>query len=154
MTTRLSEHFSLEEFILSPTALALGIKNAPTTAHLTHLKALAEQMEKVRALFGKPIIVTSAYRNPELNAAVNGVPTSAHALGHAADFHVHGLIDLEAAMRVRDSNLKFDQLIYEKNRCVHISFDPRLAASPPGMRRDVRRQPGGPQTRTYPGLEP
>jgi putative chitinase len=144
---RLTEHFLLEEFTLSSTALALGIPNDPTPEHLEHLKHLAECMETVRALFDKPIEITSGYRNPQINAAVGGVPNSAHALGHAADFHVHGLIDLDAAKRIRDSALKFDQLIFEKNRCVHISFDPQL-------RQQVLRQPGGPGSPVHKGLEP
>jgi putative chitinase len=144
---RLTEHFLLEEFTLSSTALALGIPNDPTPAHLENLKHLAECMETVRALFDKPIEITSGYRNPQINAAVGGVPNSAHALGHAADFHVHGLEDLDAAKRIRDSALKFDQLIFEKNRCVHISFDPQL-------RQQVLRQPGGPGSPVHKGLEP
>jgi putative chitinase len=143
---KLTEHFALEEFTLSSTALALGIENTPTAEHLENLKRVAEGMEAVRALFDLPIEITSGYRNPQVNAAVGGVPTSAHALGFAADFHVHGLQDLEAAKRIRDSGLKFDQLIFEKNRCVHISFDPRL-------RREVRRQPGGPGSPVHQGLE-
>jgi hypothetical protein len=87
----------------------------------------------VRALFDKPIAISSGYRNPQVNKAVGGVSNSAHALGHAADFHVDGLDDLAAAKWVRDSELKFDQLIYEKGRCVHISFDP-------AMRQQVMRQ--------------
>lgn len=144
---KLTKHFLLEEFTLSSTALALGIKNKPTAAHLKNLRRLAKRMEAVRAQFGKPIEITSGYRNPQVNAAVGGVPDSAHALGHAADFHVHGLDDLETAKRIRDSGLKFDQLIYEKNRCVHISFDPR-------MRQHVLRQPGGPGSPVHQGLEP
>jgi putative chitinase len=143
---RLTPHFLLEEFTLSSTALALGIENTPTPEHLGNLKRLAASMEEVRALFGKVIEITSGYRNPDVNAAVGGVANSAHALGLAADFHVHGLTDLDAAKRVRDSALEFDQLIYEKNRCVHLSVDPR-------MRRQVRRQPGGPGSKVYDGLE-
>lgn len=144
---KLSEHFSLEEFTHSSKAISMGDSNTPTPAHLENLKRLAERMEAVRALFGRPIEITSAYRNPRVNAAVGGVPTSAHAVGHAADFHVDGMSDLDAAIRIRDSGLKFDQLIYEKNRCVHISFDPAR------MRQDVRRQPGGPGSPTYKGLQ-
>jgi zinc D-Ala-D-Ala carboxypeptidase len=143
---QLSPHFSLEEFTHSSTAIAIGDPNQPTPEHLENLKKLAEHMEEVRALFGKLIEITSAYRNSKVNAAVGGVPTSAHALGHAADFHVHGVHDLEAAKTIRDSGLKFDQLIYEKNRCVHISFDPR-------MRQQVKRQPGGPGSPVHNGLE-
>lgn len=144
---KLSAHFSLEEFTISSKALSMGVKNTPTPPHLENLKRLAERMEAVRALFNRPIEITSAYRNPQVNAAVGGVPTSAHALGHAADFHVDGMTDLEASKRIRDSGLKFDQLIYEKSRCVHISFDPRL-------RGQVLRQPGGPGSAVYNGLEP
>jgi len=144
---KLSAHFSLEEFTISSKALSMGIKNDPTPPHLENLKRLAERMEAVRALFDRPIEITSAYRNPQVNAAVGGVPTSAHAVGHAADFHVDGMTDLQVAKVIRDSTLKFDQLIYEKSRCVHISFDPRL-------RRQVLRQPGGPGSPVHAGLEP
>ncbi len=144
---KLTAHFSLEEFTISSKALSMGVKNDPTPQHLENLKHLAERMEAVRALFNRPIEITSAYRNPQVNAAVGGVPNSAHALGHAADFHVDGLTDLDAAKKIRDSALKFDQLIYEKSRCVHISFDPTL-------RRQVLRQPGGPGSSVYNGLEP
>jgi len=143
---QLTPHFKLEELTLSSTALALGIENKPTPEHLENLRKLANRMEDVRALFDSVIEITSGYRNPQVNAAVGGVPNSAHALGLAADFHVHGFSDLEAAKRVRDSGLKFDQLIYEENRCVHLSVDPR-------MRQQVLRQPGGPGSPVHPGLE-
>lgn len=144
---QLSPHFSLEEFTTSTKAISMGVKNEPTPAHLENLKHLADRMEAVRALFNRPIEITSGYRNPVVNAAVGGVETSAHAKGHAADFHVDGLSDLEVARKIRDSGLKFDQLILEKNRCVHISFDPGL------MRQQVLRQPGGPGSKCYRGLE-
>jgi zinc D-Ala-D-Ala carboxypeptidase len=144
---QLSEHFSLEEFTVSTTALSMGVANTPMPEHLANLQNLAKCMEDVRALFNRRIEITSGYRNPEVNAAVGGVPTSAHALGHAADFHVDGSTDLAAAKVIRDSALKFDQLIFEKNRCVHISFHP-------DMRRQVLRQPGGPGSNVFNGLEP
>jgi putative chitinase len=142
---KLTEHFALEEFTNSSTALALGIENTPTATHMKNLQKLAAGMEEVRALFNKVIEITSGYRNPEINKAVGGVKNSAHALGWAADFHVHGIEDLEAAKVIRDSGIAFDQLIYERNRCVHISFDPQ-------MRQMVLSQPGGPGSPTQPGL--
>lgn len=143
---QLTPHFMLEEFTLSSTALAHGIDNVPEPEHLENLKVLAQRMEEVRALFNAVIEITSGYRNPKVNALVGGVPNSAHAVGFAADFHVHGFSDLEAAKRIRDSALKFDQLILEKNRCVHLSVDPQL-------RRQVLRQPGGPGSPVHKGLE-
>ena len=62
--------------------------------------------------------------------------------GARLDLPHHG----RAAKRIRDSALKFDQLIFEKNRCVHLSVDPR-------MRRQVLRQPGGPGSPVHQGLE-
>lgn len=145
-TTKLSTHFTLDEFTRSQAAIDMGDTNQPTEEHFNHLTKLAWQMEEVRALFGKPLIVTSGYRNPHVNAAVGGVPNSDHALGYAADFKIEGIDDLEAAKVVRDSNIKFDQLIYEAGRAVHLSFHPR-------MRQQVLRQPGGPNTPVYEGLE-
>lgn len=143
---QLSEHFSLIEFTNSSKAISMGVENKPTPEHMVNLRNLAQQMEAVRALFDRPIEITSGYRNPEVNAAVGGVPDSDHALGHAADFHVDGLADLAVAKKIRSSKLRFDQLIFEKNRCVHISFHPR-------MRQQVLRQPGGPGSPVYKGLE-
>ena len=143
----LTEHFSLEELTHSSKAMSMGIENTPTPAHMKNLQNLAERMEEVRAIFNKAIEITSGYRNPVVNKAVGGVPKSAHALGHAADFHVDGLTDLAAAKKIRDSGLKFDQLIFEENRCVHVSFDPKL-------RQQVLRQPGGPGSKVFQGLEP
>ena len=144
---KLTDHFTLEEFTHSSTALAHGIENTPEPEHLENLKRVAEQMEAVRALFDAVIEITSGYRNPQINRLVGGVPTSAHAQGLAVDFHVHGFTDLEAAKRIRDSGLTFDQLIFEKNRCVHMGFN---FDTP---RRQVLRQPGGPGSKVFTGLE-
>ena len=88
----LAPHFSLEEFTLSSTALALGIDNTPTPVHLENLNKL------------------------------------------------------DAATNVRDSAPTFDQLIHEKNRCVHFSAVPQ-------MRRQILRRPGGPGLPVHRGLE-
>ena len=142
---QLTEHFALEEFTASETAHALGIDNTPPPEHLDHLKVLAASMEQVRALFGAAIVVSSGYRNPKVNAAVGGVANSDHAIGYACDFHVAGLSDMAAAQRIAASALKWDQLIWEKGRCVHYSINPR-------MRQMVLSQPGGPGSPTHPGI--
>ena len=146
---RLSPHFTLAEFTRSDKAIELGEPNQPTRAHLSNLQRLAAGMEKVRAICGdRPITITSAYRNPKVNRAVGGVPTSAHALGHAADFTVAGLTPMAAARMIRDSALGFDQLILETGRgIVHLSFDPR-------GRREVKTQRDGPGTAVKWGLNP
>ena len=53
---------------------------------------MARRMEEVRRRLGnRPIIVTSWYRPPAVNAAVGGVPNSTHLNGYAVDFTVSGL---------------------------------------------------------------
>ena len=99
---KLTEHFALEEFTVSETADELGLDNTPTEEHEHHLQALAEAMEKVRALFNSAITITSGYRSPEVNKAVHGVANGDHPLGFACDFHVSGISDFNAAKRIRD----------------------------------------------------
>ena len=147
---QLTPNFSLEELTVSDTARRKRISNAPTPAHLRNLRRTAALLEEIRALFGVPLQVTSGYRNPQVNALVGGVPTSAHALGLAADFHVNGLDDLSAAKRIRDSGIVFDQLIHEAGRCVHVG----LQAAGKTHRRQVLRQPGGPVSPVFDGLDP
>lgn len=143
--TQLTEHFSLDEFTASNTADAHGWDNSPTPVHLEHLRDLAEFMEKVRALFNRAVVMSSVYRNPRVNKAVGGVPTSDHAQGYAGDFHVAGWSDYAVAQKIAASDLEFDQLIYEKGRCVHVSIAPR-------MRRQVLSQPGGPGSPVHQGI--
>jgi zinc D-Ala-D-Ala carboxypeptidase len=138
---QLSEHFSLEEFIRSDKAKQLGNDNKPTAAHLENLKVTAAGFEKVRALLGgQPLKIMSGYRNPVVNKAVGGTPTSAHPLGFAGDFRHPTLTPLQCARQIRDSDLMFDQLILETSRnVVHLSFEPR-------DRRMVGEQKAGPNT--------
>lgn len=134
--TQLSEHFTLAEFCRSETATKLGIDNKPTAKHLENLKRTAAGFEKVRALLGGPIRITSGYRNPQVNKAVKGTATSAHPMGLAGDFRHDKLTPLQCARKIRDSDIEFDQLILETSRnVVHLSFDPR-------NRRQVGEQKG------------
>ncbi len=122
----LSPHFTLVELTVSDKAKELGLDNTPEEPVRTNLKKLAAGLEKVRALLGEaPIHVSSAYRSPEVNAAVKGSKRSAHMDGYAADFTCPDFgPPLLIARQLRDSGLQFDQLIMERT-WVHISFDPK-----------------------------
>jgi hypothetical protein len=125
MVTRLSEHFTLEEFTFSQTAVRRGIDNTPPAAILERLKIAAEKMERVRHVLGGPIRVSSAYRSLALNKAVKGSKTSAHCLGWAVDFTCPSLGSPLAICRTLEKHIHYDQLIHEFGSWVHISFDPQ-----------------------------
>jgi hypothetical protein len=146
--TLVTEHFFLDEFLVSEKAEKFGIPNTPTTAHLKNIeKLLAPGLEMVRSILdSRAIVITSAYRNPKVNKIVGGTSTSAHPKGFAADIRVAGLTHFTVAHRLAASSLKFDQLILEISRnIVHISFDPRL-------RGQIKTQAKGPGTEIVDGL--
>ncbi len=143
---QLSPNFALVEFTRSSVATNRGLSNEPSAIHITNLRRLANALETVRMLVGRAIIITSGYRSPAVNAAVGGVPGSAHGSGHACDIRVHNTNAKELARRIRDSGMQFDQLILETNRgVVHLSVDPRL-------RQQVLTQAGGPGTPVVQGI--
>lgn len=112
---RLSPHFDLSEFVVSQTAQRRGIDNTPTPEIVENLKRTALLLEKVRAILGRPIIITSGYRCDALNLAVGGVPgRSSHVTGQAADFICPGYGPPSAVCRaIADTPIPFDQLIRE-----------------------------------------
>lgn len=123
----ISKYFSLEELTFSQEAARRGIDNTPTMEIANQLDMTANQMDKVRDLLGHPVLVSSGYRCPELNAAVRGSPTSSHMCGEAVDFTCpkFGTVR-EVFDAVRRSYIRFDQLIIEYGRWVHIGFGPQM----------------------------
>lgn len=110
--TQLTEHFTLEEMIVSPTAKRLGLSNTPTPEHIENMRYCCEKiLEPVRAKFG-PVTINSSYRAPRVNQAVGGSKTSQHVNGQAIDFEVKGVDNKKVADWVAD-NLEFDQVILE-----------------------------------------
>lgn len=120
----LTKHFELEEFLVSETASRLGIDNSPTPEVMTNLMRLAIILEDVRELLGKPIIITSGYRSPALNAAVPGSSkTSAHRHGLAVDFIAPSYgSPLDVSIAISGSDIQYDQLIHEGGRWVHLGL--------------------------------
>lgn len=129
----LSEHISLAEFVSSQTASRLNISNSLPDALLGRAKQTCASLEVVRVLLGAPIIISSGYRDPRINAAVGGVTTSAHCEAYAADILAPEFgSPLDVCRRIMDSGIVYDQLIYEfgdpqdaTKGWTHISFDPR-----------------------------
>lgn len=121
---KLTEHFSLEEFTRSTIAIRLKIDNSVPDELMPNVKLTAIKLELVRKVLGKPIIITSGYRCPALNARVGGVSTSAHTKGLAVDFHSAYGTPKEICQRLIDTGVQFDKLIQEHNQWVHIGFSP------------------------------
>lgn len=64
--------------------------------------ASLDKLQALRTRLGKPLIITSAYRSPQHNAAVGGAKTSQHIYGKAFDVVManHDPVAFEAAARV------------------------------------------------------
>lgn len=120
---QIGRHFQLNEFTGSQAAARHGVSNIPDAAVLDSLRALcANVLDPLREQLGRPIVITSGYRAPEVNRLVGGSRSSQHCLGEAADFKVPGLTPVQVFDFVRGSDLPFDQLILEFNQWTHISY--------------------------------
>lgn len=127
---KLSTYFSYDELAGSSYAARQGLDNTPPAAALAALKYTANMMDRVRALLGVPIIISSGYRSPVVNTAINGSPNSQHVKGEAVDFTAPSFgSPADIARAIAASHIPFDQLILEYNAWVHISFvrvNPRI----------------------------
>ena len=72
----LTVHFNLKEF------------ECPCCHRVRICPLLLLRLEKVRVLWGEPMVLTSAFRCDAHNSAVGGVKNSLHRLGQAADVRV------------------------------------------------------------------
>jgi hypothetical protein len=121
----LSEHFTLEEATYSETAVRMGINNQPDERQLGNMKAAAAQLEAVRVLTG-PLRVNSWLRLPDVNVAVGGSKVSSHMDGWAIDCSSSTKTPYELCQIVKNAGIKFDQMIHEYGRWMHISFAPEM----------------------------
>ena len=130
----LSEHFTLGELIASEIATRKGLDNAPTGVELDNLVRLAQKLEEVRKVLGKPVMVNSAFRSIEVNEAVGGVKTSQHCLGCAADIRIPNMTPDEVCRAIIASDIQFDQLIREFDSWTHISIPNNADTLPRGQK--------------------
>ena len=114
------KYFTLKEFIESDVAKKKNINNLPDFDVVNHLSELVEKfLDPLRAAYGMPIMISSGYRCPALNKAVNGAATSVHMIGYAADMQVGGSFNKFRDFVVewaKKTGTKFDQLIIESDR--------------------------------------
>jgi len=123
---RLSKNFVLSEIIRSNTAKRLGISNEPKKEHLKNLQRIITSIiQPMRDDLG-PIRISSGYRSPSLNRAINGSNKSQHTKGQALDlqFWKEGnMCNKEIYDWVLESDIEFDQMINEFDYSwIHLSL--------------------------------
>ena len=130
----LSPNFTLEELTASETAARNGLDNTPGPIAYQNLVRLANFLEEVKkVLGGKPVMINSAYRGPQVNAAVNGSKNSQHLTGCAADIRVPGMTPNEVCKAIIASELQYDQIIREFDSWTHISISDKEGSTPRGQ---------------------
>ena len=87
----ITEHFSLEEMTHSAYLDRINknrkepYTNIPDGMEMARLRVLCENLELIRDFVGKPLYISSGYRNEFVNYGVGGSRTSLHIQGAAAD---------------------------------------------------------------------
>lgn len=62
--------------------------------------AFLDRLEQLRGIYGRPMVINSAYRSPAHNAAVSSTGTHGpHTTGRAVDVQVHGAHAIELVRR-------------------------------------------------------
>lgn len=121
----LSAHFTLAELSVSQTAARRGLDNTVPLEVVPSLRRLVDLvLQPLRDALGRPIVVTSGYRAPAVNAAVGGAAQSAHMRGLAADIIVPGLSVRDVCREIVRLQLPFDQLIREFDAWTHVAVVP------------------------------
>jgi hypothetical protein len=103
----------------------MGIPNQPSTLQLENMKFAAQNLERLRAVTG-PLNINSWLRLPDVNVAVGGSKVSSHMDGWAIDVSSSKLTPIQLCHEVEKSGIKFDQMIHEFGRWMHISFAPEM----------------------------
>ena len=119
---RLTEHFTLGEMTTTNHRSLMHQNLVEAQGHIDALRATCLLAEKVRALFGRPMIVHSGYRCPALNKRIGGSPRSQHMLGQALDFHVVGVALEHVYEAIEQSGIPLGQCILEGYRGHHPSW--------------------------------
>lgn len=122
---KVGTHFSLEEFTTSQTAARHGLDNTPTPEVEASIRALVEHiLDPLREKVDRPIVVSSGYRSPKVNAIVSKAKNSQHMKGEAADILIPGLTVEHVVLLIQQMKLPFDQLINEFGAWTHVSYVP------------------------------
>lgn len=103
------KNFALKELLTTST----GLPNCPETwEQLENLQRLAGFLQCVRNIYGKQIIVNSAFRSKAVNEKAGGVKSSYHLKGLAADIRAADAKGNAELLGILKRNIsQIDQLI-------------------------------------------
>lgn len=87
---QLSRNFKLSEFVCNDGSNEVKVDGE-----------LVERLQQLRNNLGKPIYITSAYRNESYNKKVGGVSNSQHLLGKAVDIIVKDMATHELGRQAK-----------------------------------------------------
>jgi zinc D-Ala-D-Ala carboxypeptidase len=121
---KLSQHFTLAEFTGSDTAARRGIDNRLPDELIASAHDTCDMLERIRALLGVPVIITSGYRCHALNEAIGSSRSSDHIKAMAADIKAPefgSAYDVARALIPHVDELGIGQLIHEYGTWVHVS---------------------------------
>ena len=119
----LTPNFNLDEFIISQAAERFGYNNSPNEQVISNLRDLCiHVLQPLREIVRIPVVISSGYRSPTVNAVIGGQYHSQHLEGKAADFSVPGMT-LSEVFNTVYKYLPYDQLIYEFGRWIHVSYN-------------------------------
>lgn len=123
MADRLSPHLTLAEFTESDTAARLGIDNSLPGNLLEAARTTGLMLERIRAVLGAPMLISSGYRCSVLNKAIGSGPSSDHLKAQALDFRAPGYgtpLKICKTLLPHMTELGIGQMIYEYT-WVHVS---------------------------------
>lgn len=118
---QISANFTYSEFEDSEKAIELGLDNTiPNDNIRSAIRLLViNVLQPLRDAYGKPLVLNSGYRTPELNKAVKGSKNSQHTKGEAADIRAEDPLLL--LQLLQKHIIPFDQVILYDD-FIHISY--------------------------------
>lgn len=123
---KLTANFSLEEMLISDTAVRKGIQEQfnPPQQVIDNLTALCENiLQPLRNEVPNIIRITSGYRCEKVNKAIGGAKTSQHIEGKAADHTIEGMTVEQLFRYYYEHGYDVDQCIQEFDSWVHVSYN-------------------------------
>ncbi|QXP45098.1 hypothetical protein [Microvirus mar53] len=123
------KYFKPYELLYSQTAKVRGIDNCPVNWHIySNLFYLANMLDYLRTVYGRPLIITSGYRCAALNKAVGGVKYSRHLFGLAVDIRCLHNTDYEKIYQFIGKYAHFIKY-YKNKHYIHVDFTREILVS-------------------------